>query len=138
MRRKVRRAAGFTLVEVILALGLTSVGVLGAVSLITSTSITNRRVREETAAYRACRHELENLRNLPWLALADRSNAPFVGDVPELQEMVNGTGTLTIATYNGDDAIKRVVLTVRWTEPRMGTQQWSMTTLVGSGGLVRR
>jgi prepilin-type N-terminal cleavage/methylation domain-containing protein len=137
IRRSRRRASGFTLVEVILAIALVTVGFLGAMSLVTSTSVTNRRAREESAAYRACRHELENLRGMSWSALTTRTNAAFVGDVPELSELSSATGQLTIATYNSDPSIRRITLTVSWSEPRLGSQSWSMTTLVGSKGLVR-
>lgn len=138
IRRRGSRASGFTLIEVLLAITLTTVGVLGAASLITSTSITNRRIREETAAARACRHALENVRSLPWNAIADRNNAPLLGDVPELSEMANGAGSLTIAPYQGQSDIKQVTIRVTWTEPGMGQQEWQLITLVGPAGLVRR
>lgn len=74
MRPAARHRRGFTLVEVVLALGIVSFSVLVVVGLLSVANETNRRAREEAFAARLAADEFERVRSL---VAADFPASPY-------------------------------------------------------------
>lgn len=108
---------------------------VSSLSLIMSASAAADGARQATIAYNAARQALENVRSLRGAPLANRSNAALIGSVPQLSELNNGTGTLSITTYRAP--VKQVTVTINWRAGgRAQARSITVTTLVAPGGVT--
>ena len=152
-----RRAArgGFTLLELMAALSVLTVGLLGAVQSYHFGLDKIRAMRESAIARGAVQNEIETLRALPFNQLADRENAPFAslapdlsfrpeGEIPSttgispsgrndkcgiLKPLVRATPSLTIRT-RPEGALKEVDASIRWRGDNGRWIEKRLTTLI--------
>jgi prepilin-type N-terminal cleavage/methylation domain-containing protein len=124
-------AGGFSLVELITAIAVLSIGMLGTIQAYHFGIDKMRTLRESAVASRAVQDQIETLRSKPFAALEDRDHAPFHGPKPDLALLVNATPALTIRPY-ADSALrmKQVEVSVRWTGDNGRTMERSATTLI--------
>ena len=122
---------GFSLIELITALAVLSVGLLGTIQAYHFGLDKVRSMRETSVASRAVQDQIEALRSKPFAALADQDHGRFAGPAPDLEGLVNATPTLTIRPYS-DPALclKEVRASVRWTGDGGRTMERSATTLI--------
>lgn len=122
---------GFSLVELVTAIAVLSIGMLGTIQAYHFGIDKMRTMREAAAASRAVQDQIEALRSKPFATLDDRDHAPFVDPKPDLSTLVNATPTLTIRPYT-DSALrlKEVKASVRWSGDNGRTMERSVTTLV--------
>lgn len=123
---------GFILVELVAALFVFTIGVLGTIATYHYGVDRIREMRNSAAAMRAIQNEVEVLRATPLGQLEDRENAPFVTESMELDKLVNVAPTLTIRSCDGL-ALKEVGVRVRWTGGYGRKVSRSVTTLIGEG-----
>jgi len=124
-------AGGFSLVELITAIAVLSIGMLGTIQAYHFGIDKMRTLRESAVASRAVQDQIETLRSRPFAALEDCDRAAFVDLKPDLAGLVNATPTLTIRPYT-DSALrlKQVAASVRWTGENGRTMERSATTLI--------
>src|SRR6476660_1944370 len=96
--RKSRR--GFSLVEVVLAIGVVSFAVLATIGLLSVASDTNKRAKDEGAAARLAANEFERLRSLS-ASSTFWSTHPLTYSTRYFDSSLNdlGTATTTAAAY---------------------------------------
>lgn len=126
---------GSALIEMIVAIGLLGVVLVGLYLGMLFAFKINRQARFVTTAYQVAEQEMEIIRNCS-SSLANRTDAAFVGEVEGLEQLPSGQGTLTIADHGGDTNIKEVTVTVTWDNPDASHRtSRNLTTLVTQGGL---
>ena len=122
---------GFSLIELVAALFVLSVGLLGTVQVYHFGLDKIRAVRENAIATRAVQNEVETLRALPYSRLSDRENAPFLSSTPDLDRLVNATPAVAVRPC-ADPAlrVKEVTVSLRWTGDNARTMKRAVTTLI--------
>jgi len=135
--RTIRNQHGFSLIELVAALSVLSVGLLGVVQSYHYGIDKIRTLREASTSTRAVQDQIEALRSMPFAALTDRDKAPLVDPAPDLSQLVNATPTLTIRPYSGSGRastpalrLKEVEVSIRWTGDNGRTMKRSATTLI--------
>ncbi len=141
------RQAGFTLLEVMIALVVLLLGVLGIFGLLNSSIVMNRNSVETSKAAHFAQKRLETIRNTPFIEVEPRgaTNYPRLANDDaaadqELQQLgLSGSATwdrqvLRVDSYASGDALKRVVVTVTWGKAGE-TDSVSLVTYVSRGGL---
>jgi len=129
------RAAGFALLELIAALFVLAVGLMGALQMHNVIAAKLRHMDECQTAARAVDAEIETLRAMPFNQLADRENAPFVSEPFGTGDLVNFTPSLTIRPHTDANLkLKHVTAAVRWTGENGRTIEKSAATLIAERG----
>jgi len=130
MTQKQQLKAGYSLVEVIVAMGVIVVFAMGVFSTIFTTSAIHQNSRETEVASQILQHEIENLRGLRWSQIAqlpvklsdhkpDQSYIDSYGD--------NYAIDRTIST--NETNMRDVNFTVKWTGKRGDTKQISSSAV---------
>ena len=101
---------GFTYIEVVFAIVITSTIFMAVLPLLTNTITKNRDTRLKLIAYEAASNEIEMLREQKVSSLVAPSHTPFdVADIP------GSTGDVYVTKTLGDQKIASVDVTVKWT-----------------------
>jgi prepilin-type N-terminal cleavage/methylation domain-containing protein len=120
---------GFTLVEVLVAIGLICITIFACKSMISS-AILARSVKNEDVALKIASHQIEELRALGYASL------PVSGSFSDsmLSSLSSSSASMAISTY--DAKTKQITVTVSWIEPASGNRSVVLTTLLAeTGGL---
>ncbi|MFN2383093.1 MAG: prepilin-type N-terminal cleavage/methylation domain-containing protein [Gemmatimonadota bacterium] len=104
-----RNARGFTLLEVVVAMTIMTVGVLGMAGFSASVSQTNRGSANRTRADQALLKKVEQLQSQAYGTISSGADTVEVGDV-------NMARTWVVTDNTPETGLKRVVLTAVWRE----------------------
>lgn len=127
--------SGFTLLEIIAAIFIVSVGLFAVIQLFHFGFGKLHAMNEKEIALRAIQNELETLRSRPFDELANVKDGPFVSETPELTRLINVRATVTIEPYAAETvALKQVGASVVWTGEHGRTIRKELTTLVADTG----
>lgn len=86
MRKRPNASPAFSLVEVVLAVGMVSFSVLATIGLLSVANDTNRRSRDETSAARLASNEFERIRSLQsTFPQSNYTSRYFDSDLAEVQ-----------------------------------------------------
>lgn len=136
IHRTVSNSRGISLIDMLIALFVTVLGSLAVFSLIVTSTGANKRAADQVVAANAARQEVEILRSMDSYLFSNRTNAPLIGSIPQLNNLASSSGTLTISDYPSLTGIKLVTVTISWMTPNSNeTRTLSMSTLIGKGGL---
>ncbi len=125
------RAAGFYLNELMCAVALISVGLLGALQSHTTALGKAKWVSEYDIATRVLSNELETLRAMPFDALAPGRGLAFRSKTPELERLVRAEALVTIVDKGGEaPGLKQVRATVSWRGENGRRIQRHLVTLI--------
>jgi len=124
--------AGVSLLELIAALFVFTIGLLGSLKMYDVTIDNVRAMREADIAVCALQNEMETLRAMPFESLTERAGAPFVSRTPDMDQLVQVTPTVEVRPY-GDPvlALKEVRASVRWRGDNGRVIEKTLTTLIG-------
>ncbi|MCP4645744.1 MAG: hypothetical protein GY851_35190 [bacterium] len=133
-RRRLDRA-GVSLLEMVTAIFVLTVGVLGVVQMFHYGIDKTHTVHEANLATRALRNEIETLRAVPFRELTDTENAPFRSVTPELAKLMNATPAVTIESDPGGTlGLKQITVSLAWTGEHGRTVRKQLVTLVADRG----
>lgn len=118
-----RNARGFTLLEVVVAMSIMTVGVLGMAAFSASVSQTNRGSTNRTRADQTLLKKVEQLQSQTYGTISSGADTVQVGDVKMARAWV-------VTDDTPEDDVKRVVLTAVWRE-RGQTFGTRTATLIG-------
>jgi len=125
---------GTTLVELLMALAVISIGLLALYSAIIFGMTIHLKIKHRNLAYNMGGKEMEIIRNTAFTSLSLQNEGPFIGSFPEMSQLPHGEGLLTISPYQGNGDIKQIEIKVRWQE--FGEQKdIKLSTLVYKEGL---
>jgi len=123
--------SGYSLIELVAALSVFTVGLLGTVQTYHFGVDKIRTMRESAIAVRVVQNEVEALRAMPYAALTDRADAPLATQAPDLDQLVHATPAVTIRPYaDGALPVKEVTVAVRWSGDNGRTMRKAVTTLI--------
>jgi prepilin-type N-terminal cleavage/methylation domain-containing protein len=129
------KQSGFSLIEVVIALAIFSIGILAVAQMELLTSKTNRSAHHITQALLLVESHLERLRNVPDVALLDaldgnrNTNLDAFGNPGGIY-----TRTTRITNPLGGDFSRRIEVSVEWT--RLGrNRRVSLASLTQGNGL---
>jgi prepilin-type N-terminal cleavage/methylation domain-containing protein len=122
---------GFALIELVTAIAITSIA-LGAIFLTFHYGLRQvKSVYHFSLANSIAQTEIEIIRSTPFLQLANRKEASFIGEARGLKELKNAEGKLTIEDYEGwVGKIKKVTVCVSWVEAEGRKREVKLTTLI--------
>lgn len=124
-----RACRGFSFLEILITIGLIGVALVVFQATL-SGSFLSEYAKDQGLARAIAGNELDALRSLGYSALPG-SGTFFNGD---LARLTNGSGAVSISDYATN--IKRVTVTVSWTEHASGARALSLDTLIAkTGGL---
>ena len=131
--------AGFALMELITAIAVTSIA-LGAIF---STFYYGLRqikgIYNMAIATSSAQTEMEIIRNIPFSQLTNRREAPFIGEVMDLEELREVETKLTIEDYPGEiKKLKKIAIDLSWLETKDRRKEIKFTTLVARRRLLKR
>ena len=125
---------GLTLVEILVAVSITAIVLLGLYGVLTYGMTINLKTKNKAVAYHIASQEMEILRDISFPTLTNQTNGPFLGTVEDLDKLPSSEGKLTITDYQGNTNIKEVTIRVLWKE-RGSQKEVKLVTLIGKGGL---
>ena len=120
---------GFSLIELIVALGLISVAVLLLGVAVSSVPLT-KNTRDQNLAYHIAVKKIEELRSISYASLP--GSGTFTD--PGFAELNSAAGQLTVASYQGSSEIKHITVTVTWTDGG-ANKNVTLDTLMAENGL---
>lgn len=126
MNKYARR--GLTMIELIAALAVLSIGLMGAVSMYYHGIDTLKTTEENRAAMTAARNEVEYLKSLPFDQLVAGANSPF-HSTAGLEDLVNAQTSVTVQDTD-TPGLKEITASVTWTGEHGRTITKRITTLV--------
>lgn len=123
--RAVERIAGFTLIEVIVALVVISLGMLGVIQVVSQTASNSGYLRDKTIAHWIAMNRLTEVRL--------QKAAPKVDKSSDEVEMAGRHWKWTMnVTQTSVDTIRRIDISVRPEEAREGTSLASVSGFYGT------
>ncbi|MHB1191344.1 MAG: type IV pilus modification PilV family protein, partial [Armatimonadota bacterium] len=124
------------LIDIVVALFVAGLGTAAVLGLIVASGSAGSRASDHVIAVNAARQEIEILRSMDAAELANRTDADLIGDVPQLANLTEGEGTITISDYAGATGVKQATVTITWhTRKRETSRSLSMSTLIVKGGV---
>ena len=112
--RRPEKSRGFTLIEVLIAIVVLSISILGVASLMTTTTKYNASGRQMTEAVTLAQNRLEQLRVSPW------ANITSGNDFVQMQGTVGITYTRSWNVVPNlvppDETLRAVTVTVTWND----------------------
>ncbi|MDP3741451.1 MAG: prepilin-type N-terminal cleavage/methylation domain-containing protein [bacterium] len=120
---------GFSLIEVVIALAIVLIAVSIFAVAINTVPLT-KHARNQNLAYHLAAKKVEELRNTPFDSLPASGSFNDAGftDLPQ------ASGNLAVANYSGSAQIKRLTVTVSWSESG-SSQSLVLETLMSDRGL---
>ena len=167
-QKATRRPRGFTLVEVMAATLLTTIGLMAVFYLVGLGTAINTDARNTAQAYQAAQQEIEIIRNMPYTATgtftglinlsraASTPEARFIrpdgtddasrprdngypGLVPAPARLPNASGGVIITNdATAGNKVKNVTVVVRWTDRGNEQRNVMLGTQISQGGIDPR
>jgi hypothetical protein len=126
-------AAGFTLLEIIAAFTVATVGIFGALQVHLWTMDSMRAMREDNIALQAVANELETLKALPFEALVPGPGQAFRSDMAPLEALHLASPAVTITPAEAPGLVE-VKAEVRWVGEHGRRIERSLSTLIAARG----
>jgi prepilin-type N-terminal cleavage/methylation domain-containing protein len=130
-----RNNNGFTLLEIMFAVLIVGIALVGIALAFSRSSIFITEIRQTSVATQAAQEEIEIIRDMDFdniLALGSSFTAAG------FSSLNNPIGTLTVDNPYGTADMRRVTVTVTWTSPEGRTLSRSLVTLVTRDGINRQ
>lgn len=139
-QRRVREGRGFLLLDTLLAMMMALMFILGGMSLMMTASSASDASQQTTMAYNTARQQIENIRALRGVPLADGAYTTPIGEMPQMGPggtLAGGTIRTTIGPYDTSTTLKRVTVALRWRAgERQQSKQIELTTIVAPRGVT--
>ncbi|MBI3946191.1 MAG: prepilin-type N-terminal cleavage/methylation domain-containing protein [Armatimonadetes bacterium] len=126
-----KRSRGYSLIEVIVAISVVVVGLLGVFHLMTTNLLTNMDARNRAVATHFAERQLEAARSVPFALVTSQAAAAS----PDLADLgPSATWERTVTPVGGSTTMSGVAITVRWLH-QGHPQALTLTTLINRDGI---
>ena len=124
-----RAESGLSIVELLVAIIVIAIGLIGLGTLMRESGVVGRRGQERDIAIETAHKKMESIRDKSYYAIADESFS-----IPELND---GAGNITVTDVDPDSGwLKKVVVQVSWKKwGSSATMYDSLVTYVTRGGI---
>jgi len=133
-------AEGFTLLEVLIALVIAAVSLVGLHAVSAQCRKQIWSARETSRAVLALEYEMENLRIMPWSDITDYGDSYTIStnSNPALTNLAGSVGTVQLAPLSGNTNAILATISLAWPD-RSGVLQTNMTasTIISKNGFLR-
>lgn len=130
-----KNKGGFTLIEIMLAVLIVSIGLVGIAFVFSRGSAFITEIRETSIAMQAASQEMELIRGMDFDDILTLGSSFTTAGFSNLS---NPTGTLCVDNPFGTDDMRRVSITVSWTSPQGRSLSKSLVSLVVRDGINRQ
>lgn len=131
---------GFTLLEVLIAVIIAAISLVGTYALSTQCRKQIWAARETSRAVLAVEYEMENLRTVPWSNIVARGSSYLLStnSNPALTNLAGSAGTVQLAPLSGNTNAILATVSLAW-PGRDGVLKTNMTaaTIISKNGLLR-
>ena len=135
IEKLLRNQSGVTLLELIAALFVLTVGMFGVIQMYHYGLGKMHALNESAVAMEAVQNEIETLRSLPYSQLRNTDSGHFVSETPALARLVNATPRVRINdSSQGAKRLKEVTVSIKWTGENGRTIEKKVTTLIRDRG----
>jgi len=135
-----RGAGGFTLLEVLIALVIAAISLVGLHAVSTQCRKQIWSARETSRAVLALEYEMENLRTLSWSDITNYGDSYTISTSsnPALTNLAGSVGTVQLAPLSGNTNAILATISLAWPD-RSGVLQTNMTvsTIISKNGFLR-
>ena len=141
-----RRRHGMTLVELLVAIGITSIGLVALSQLYISSMWVYERARSISIATHRAQYELEKVQNFKFNIMNNRANliadtrystlegysALSAGNGVQfpMPELRGGRGIITVSNFRGHSNILQIVIEIVWQSPQKTVAPVRVVTLL--------
>ncbi|HEY3266290.1 MAG TPA: prepilin-type N-terminal cleavage/methylation domain-containing protein [Armatimonadota bacterium] len=134
--RRHRARRGFTLIEVIIATLVASIGLLSAFYLTAQGTSMNADSKLVMAAHLAAQQKIEMVRNTAFASIASATFDPN-GLGSGGTSLPGATGVVTVGGHPGDanGELKDVTVVVKWKDRGGANRSVAVATVIGKGGI---
>ena len=130
MPKKTFKNQGFTLVEVLIAIGILTVVIVGLLQLFVYCSTLAEAAGNTTLAVNETQNKMEEIRNHNFSTLAvDYASGGTPGNTFTLTSL-NGTGTITISQFGGSSSLLQTQINVSWQNKNSRNFSTALTSLI--------
>jgi len=140
MRKKAKKEEGFTLIEVLITVGIMVGSLIALLSCFIYGFEIISTMKQKTIATRSIQKELEEVRDLTYeevLALSSSFTHEGFKDLNNLVGCSEASGTRTVEDTGIGDDIRRLTITVQWTY-RGRTMQKDVATFITREGINKK
>lgn len=142
MKRDKSSLAGYSLVELLIAMVIAAIMFSGIYAVNIETMNILQVARSQTRAVQAAQYELEKLRSYSWAIIdAMAENTPFdATDNAVLALLNNGSGTIKKTLYSPSQILEpmyAISVTVSWTEFNGQPESKTVTSVITKRGIIR-
>ncbi|GEM_PF-2887031 len=107
-----RADRGFTLLEVVIALGVIAVALMGSLSLLLLTHRHNTSTNETATAYKACQEMMEKLRTMTYDQVKAQNGVGFVATKLHPTQPVGSVAVTDVSPAGDPDTLVQVVVSI--------------------------
>lgn len=127
---------GMSLIDVLVSIWVVALLSMSICTMVVVSRSANTQAQNSQIAVNAARRELDLLRGMKCYLLPNQTNGPLIKNIPEISNLSNGTGRLTVADCAGLTGLKQVAVTISWTaQPSGRSKTYTITTMMGQNGL---
>lgn len=134
-RSRITSESGGTLVEVLIAVFILSVVMVGIVGLFAQGDVFVNQIKEHAIVNSALNERMEQIRGMAFSSITGLSSS-FTGT--GFDQLHNAAGTAAVDDPFSDTNIRRVTLTVSWTSPQGISVTKSLAAYFTSNGVNRK
>jgi prepilin-type N-terminal cleavage/methylation domain-containing protein len=129
---KIGNSEGFTLVEVLAAVFVLAIAMVGVMGVFVNATILMDHVKNVSIASNLVSERIEIIRNVNYDNLLDMDGA---FESPGMEELPNASGLLELEDPFNDDNIRKVNVTISWTTDQGRSADVTMSTYVTRDGI---
>ena len=139
MRQHVQRAItsqhGTSLVEVLMAVAVLSIVVVGAISLFAQSSILTTMLKEQVIVNNALNERMEEIRNMPYSTITGLGSSFTTSGFNQLD---NASGTLSLQDAFSDADIRKVNVVISWTSVQGRPVSKGLSAYITNNGINKQ
>ncbi len=127
---KIRADKGFTLVEVMITVGILAIVIVGLLQLFIYSSTLAEAAGNTTLAINEAQNKMEEIRNHDFGSITiDYASGGTPGDTFTLTNL-NGTGTISTNQFGGSSELLQVQINVNWQNKNSRNFSTTLTSLI--------